>query len=161
MYDRGIRPSFESGLCVIPGLDQGNNGIALDVHSVASLLKSYLRELPEPLIPYSVYEDVMRVVTREREEEGEEVAVGHLCDIMTQTQSVPIHSYNTMQYVSRFLAVVAQHSDINKMTSANLATVFVQGFLQPEFVDADLMLATAMPRTIAMQVKSMFFIIRL
>ena len=30
-----------------------------DVHTVASLLKLYLRELPEPVIPYAKYEDFL------------------------------------------------------------------------------------------------------
>lgn len=30
-----------------------------DVHTVASLLKLYLRELPEPLVPYSRYEEFL------------------------------------------------------------------------------------------------------
>lgn len=28
-----------------------------DVHTVASLLKLYLRELPEPVVPFSQYQD--------------------------------------------------------------------------------------------------------
>lgn len=30
-----------------------------DVHTVASLLKLYLRELPEPVIPFNKYEDFL------------------------------------------------------------------------------------------------------
>lgn len=30
-----------------------------DVHTVASLLKLYLRELPEPVIPFCKYEDFL------------------------------------------------------------------------------------------------------
>lgn len=30
-----------------------------DVHTVASLLKLYLRQLPEPLVPYSCYQDFL------------------------------------------------------------------------------------------------------
>uniref|UniRef100_A0A8C7YYN9 Si:ch211-247j9.1 n=1 Tax=Oryzias sinensis TaxID=183150 RepID=A0A8C7YYN9_9TELE len=37
-FDSGERPSFDS---------------TTDVHSVASLLKLYLRQLPEPLVPYN------------------------------------------------------------------------------------------------------------
>uniref|UniRef100_A0A2K6KAK8 Rho GTPase activating protein 24 n=1 Tax=Rhinopithecus bieti TaxID=61621 RepID=A0A2K6KAK8_RHIBE len=41
-FDCGEKPSFDSNT---------------DVHTVASLLKLYLRELPEPVIPYGKYED--------------------------------------------------------------------------------------------------------
>ncbi len=33
-----------------------------DVHTVASLLKLYLRELPEPIIPYTLFEDAAYAV---------------------------------------------------------------------------------------------------
>lgn len=32
-----------------------------DVHTVASLLKLYLRELPEPVIPFSLFDDAIRI----------------------------------------------------------------------------------------------------
>ena len=37
----------------------------IDVHSVASLLKLYLRELPEPIVPRQFYEPVMKIVQRD------------------------------------------------------------------------------------------------
>ncbi|MGH0116759.1 UNVERIFIED_CONTAM: hypothetical protein FKN15_051485 [Acipenser sinensis] len=43
-FDAGEKPSFDS---------------STDVHTVASLLKLYLRELPEPLVPFSKYEDFL------------------------------------------------------------------------------------------------------
>ncbi|KAJ7996445.1 hypothetical protein DPEC_G00237150 [Dallia pectoralis] len=42
-FDAGEKPSFDS----------------TDVHTVASLLKLYLRELPEPLVPFSRYQDLL------------------------------------------------------------------------------------------------------
>ncbi|XP_038821564.1 rho GTPase-activating protein 24-like [Salvelinus namaycush] len=43
-FDAGEKPSFDS---------------STDVHTVASLLKLYLRELPEPLVPFSRYQDFL------------------------------------------------------------------------------------------------------
>lgn len=40
-----------------------------DVHTVASLLKLYLRELPEPVIPYAKYEDFLSCATLLSKEE--------------------------------------------------------------------------------------------
>jgi hypothetical protein len=139
MYDRGERPS-------LAGLDP-------DVHSVASLLKLYLRDLPEPLIPCSAYEKVMHLISREREEIGEEQAVVKLSEMLTYEILSP-SIYNTMKYLCRFLADVASHSAVNKMNALNLATVFVQSFIRPELDDPSLMLATSTQRTVATQVSS-------
>lgn len=41
-----------------------------DVHTVASLLKLYLRELPEPVVPYAKYEDFLscaKLLSKEEE----------------------------------------------------------------------------------------------
>ncbi|KAK1787379.1 hypothetical protein P4O66_002872 [Electrophorus voltai] len=43
-FDAGEKPSFDS---------------STDVHTVASLLKLYLRELPEPLVPFSRYQEFL------------------------------------------------------------------------------------------------------
>jgi len=50
-YDRGMRPVIDSA--------------DMDVHTASSLLKLFLRELPDPLIPTSYYETVMNIVTRQ------------------------------------------------------------------------------------------------
>ncbi|XP_025053081.1 rho GTPase-activating protein 24 isoform X2 [Alligator sinensis] len=54
-FDCGEKPSFDSNT---------------DVHTVASLLKLYLRELPEPVIPYAKHEDFLscaKLLSKEEE----------------------------------------------------------------------------------------------
>lgn len=42
-----------------------------DVHTVASLLKLYLRELPEPVVPFARYEDFLSCAQLLTKDEGE------------------------------------------------------------------------------------------
>lgn len=130
-FDRGERPEID-----VP---------EMDIHTAASLLKSYLRDLPGPLIPTEFYERVMQVIMRELPPDPEK-ALGRLAELM---RSVPVHNYNLLQYICQFLGKVAAHSDKNKMTSVNLATVFVQSFIRPEDDDPALLMATASSRTVA------------
>jgi len=142
IFDRGERPSLTAN---------DPPDILLDVHTVASLLKSYLRELPEPLVPYDIYEQVMTIVIREVPVIGEQCAAVKLGDLLACRLSPA--NYNTLQYVCLFLADVALYADDNKMTVSNLATVFAQCLLCPDAEgDPGLMLATSANRTIAAQV---------
>ena len=142
MFDRGERPSLTA---------DNSADVVLDVHSVASLLKSYLRELPESLVPCDIYEQVMTIVTRELPVIGEHHAAVKLGELLASRLSQA--NYNTLQYVCHFLVDVAQCVDDNKMTMANLATIFAQSFLRPSAEDdPGLMLATSENRTLAVQV---------
>lgn len=49
-YDTGTRPVFDGSRVV-------------DVHSAASLLKLYLRELPEPLLTYTLFPHFGRAIS--------------------------------------------------------------------------------------------------
>ena len=116
----------------------------VDVHSVASLLKLYLRELPEPLIPVTFYESVMKIVTRDFHLDPEN-ALDRLSKLLT---NIPRHNYNLLQYLSHFLLQVSLKADLNKMPIMNLATVFVQNnIIQPEDNDAVLLMGTSNGRT--------------
>lgn len=68
-FDSGERPSFD-GYNPYPAFSLCRFTItcsdkvcfacsSTDVHTVASLLKLYLRQLPEPLVPYSHYQDFL------------------------------------------------------------------------------------------------------
>ncbi|XP_039701729.1 rho GTPase-activating protein 24 isoform X2 [Pteropus medius] len=114
-FDCGEKPSFDSNT---------------DVHTVASLLKLYLRELPEPVIPYAKYEDFLscaKLLSKEEEAGVKELA--------KQVKSLPVVNYNLLKYICRFLDEVQSYSGVNKMSVQNLATVFGPNILRPKVED--------------------------
>lgn len=114
-FDAGERPSFPSDT---------------DVHTVASLLKLYLRELPEPVVPWSQYQDfldctnLLDINSKEGREKLEQ-----------QIALLPRANYNILSYVCRFLFEVQRHADVNKMNVENLATVMGINLLKPQLED--------------------------
>ena len=111
-FDCGEKPSFDSNT---------------DVHTVASLLKLYLRELPEPVVPYAKYEDFLSCATLLSKEEEAGVK-----ELMKQVKSLPVVNYNLLKYICRFLDEVQSYSGVNKMSAQNLATVFGPNILRPK-----------------------------
>ncbi|XP_034726859.1 rho GTPase-activating protein 25 isoform X1 [Etheostoma cragini] len=115
-FDAGERPSFPRDT---------------DVHTVASLLKLYLRELPEPVVPWTQYQDFLDCtnnVPDASSTEGWE-------KIDKQIALLPKTNYNLLSYVCRFLFEVQLHSKVNKMNVENLATVMGINLLKPQIED--------------------------
>uniref|UniRef100_UPI00398F6A04 rho GTPase-activating protein 22 isoform X1 n=1 Tax=Pristiophorus japonicus TaxID=55135 RepID=UPI00398F6A04 len=101
-----------------------------DVHTVASLLKLYLRELPEPVIPFAKYEDFLSCAQLLAKDEEEGVQ-----ELIKQVTSLPQANYNLLKYICRFLDEVQSYSSVNKMSVQNLATVFGPNILRPKLED--------------------------
>ncbi|XP_052007258.1 rho GTPase-activating protein 22 isoform X2 [Xyrauchen texanus] len=114
-FDCGDKPLFDSNT---------------DVHTVASLLKLYLRELPEPVIPFSKYEDFLTCAQLLLKDE--EVGI---CELVKQVNTLPQANYNLLKYICKFLDEVQSHSNENKMSVQNLATVFGPNILRPKVED--------------------------
>ncbi|KFV18390.1 Rho GTPase-activating protein 22, partial [Tauraco erythrolophus] len=114
-FDCGEKPLFDSNT---------------DVHTVASLLKLYLRELPEPVIPFAKYEDFLSCGQLLSKDEGEGTQ-----ELVKQVKNLPQANYNLLKYICKFLDEVQAHSSINKMSVQNLATVFGPNILRPEMED--------------------------
>ncbi|XP_012506720.1 PREDICTED: rho GTPase-activating protein 22 isoform X4 [Propithecus coquereli] len=114
-FDCGEKPLFDS---------------TTDVHTVASLLKLYLRELPEPVVPFARYEDFLSCAQLLTKDEGE----GTL-ELAKQVSNLPQANYNLLRYICKFLDEVQSHSNVNKMSVQNLATVFGPNILRPQIED--------------------------
>ncbi|XP_023679923.2 rho GTPase-activating protein 22 isoform X1 [Paramormyrops kingsleyae] len=101
-----------------------------DVHTVASLLKLYLRELPEPVVPFAKYEDFLTCAQMLAKDE--EMGIQELAK---QVKTLPQVNFNLLKYICRFLDEVQSHSSENKMSVQNLATVFGPNILRPKMED--------------------------
>ncbi|XP_076407946.1 rho GTPase-activating protein 17 isoform X6 [Peromyscus maniculatus bairdii] len=87
-----------------------------DPHAVAGALKSYLRELPEPLMTFSLYEEWTHVASVQDQDKK-------LQYLWTTCQKLPPQNFVNFRYLIKFLAKLAQTSDVNKMTPSNIAIV--------------------------------------
>ncbi|XP_074784630.1 rho GTPase-activating protein 25 isoform X2 [Athene noctua] len=114
-FDAGERPSFDRDT---------------DVHTVASLFKLYLRELPEPVVPWMQYEDFLLCGQALDADERK----GHQ-DLLKQLSLLPRDNYNLLSYICRFLHEIQLNSSVNKMSVDNLATVIGVNLIRPKIED--------------------------
>lgn len=106
-----------------------------DVHTVASMLKLYLRELPEPVIPFAFYQSFTEALKLYEGKQG--MGVEELNRLLLQ---VPRANFNVLKYTIRFLDEVQEHADHNKMNSMNLGTIFGPHFLSPKTEDPQVLM---------------------
>ncbi|NXG63091.1 3BP1 protein, partial [Hemiprocne comata] len=87
-----------------------------DPHAVAGALKSYLRELPQPLMTFELYNEWVKVASLKD-------ADGRIRSLQDTCSRLPHESYNNLRYLIKFLAKLAEHQELNKMTPSNIAIV--------------------------------------
>ncbi|VEN39770.1 unnamed protein product [Callosobruchus maculatus] len=83
------------------------------VIDVSVVLKSFLRELPEPLIPYSFHELFLRC----------SIVEDKVNAILLACLLLPNEHVNVLSFVMQFLDEVSSHAKYNKMNSYNLAVL--------------------------------------
>nr|XP_042121124.1 SH3 domain-binding protein 1 [Peromyscus maniculatus bairdii] len=101
-----------------------------DPHAVAGALKSYLRELPEPLMTSDLYDDWMRAASL-KESGARLEALGDVCS------RLPQENFNNLRYLMKFLALLAEEQEVNKMTPSNIAIVLGPNLLWPAEKEGD------------------------
>ncbi|XP_075694017.1 rho GTPase-activating protein 1 isoform X2 [Rhinoderma darwinii] len=87
-----------------------------DVHLTAVILKTFLRELPEPLLTFNLYNYVVGFSNLEQEKQVESTR--------ETLKTLPEENYEVLQFLVAFLVLVSARSGENKMTNTNLAVVF-------------------------------------
>ncbi|XP_057596814.1 bargin isoform X6 [Hippopotamus amphibius kiboko] len=102
-----------------------------DPHAVAGALKSYLRELPEPLMTFDLYDDWMRAASL-KEPGARLEALQEVCS------HLPHENHNNLRYLMKFLARLAEEQEVNKMTPSNIAIVLGPNLLWPPEKEGDL-----------------------
>ncbi|XP_063220285.1 GTPase-activating protein CdGAPr isoform X3 [Bacillus rossius redtenbacheri] len=107
----------------VPALYE-DEAIRLDIHSVASLLKMYFRELPNPLCTYQLYDTFVAAVQSSQDE-----AYRLLC-MREAVQKLPPPHYRTLEYLVKHLARVAEKGHATGMTARNVAIVWAPNLLR-------------------------------
>ncbi|KAG9073239.1 hypothetical protein KI688_001031 [Linnemannia hyalina] len=104
-YDIGMQP------------DLMDTEIYQDICSITSVLKQYLRSLPDPLIPYDLYAEFMEAISLPQNN----AKIQTFKDLMDR---MPVAHYATLKVLLEHLNRVTQKDKINLMTSKNLSVVF-------------------------------------
>lgn len=79
-----------------------------DIHNISSLLKKFLKELPDPLIPSAMYADFI-LCGRQSDEEQRTLRLQEL------VYRLPTAHYHTLKYLMTHLNKVTTYSKENKV----------------------------------------------
>ncbi|KAJ5072371.1 rho gtpase-activating protein 68f [Anaeramoeba ignava] len=93
-----------------------------NIHIIASVLKSFLRNYDPPLIVYKLYKPFLKIQKKGSDKKNDQLVKLLLL--------LPDEHQLVLKHVFEFLAYIAQHSDKNLMTASNLATVFGPNILR-------------------------------
>lgn len=99
-----------------------------DPHLIASILKTYFRELPEPVMTYALYQRL--VDTNNMSDLSERVV-----SISSALDLLPDANYQTIRLLFWLLNCIIIYSDKNMMTAGNLATCWAPNLMAPETIN--------------------------
>ncbi|EGD85576.2 uncharacterized protein TERG_01847 [Trichophyton rubrum CBS 118892] len=111
------------------------------VHDAANILRRYLNQLPEPIVPLEFYERFREPLRhRHGRPDGEEAAIqvdrergfdreAAVIAYQQLIKELPPLNRQLLLYILDLLTVFASKSDLNRMTAANLAAIFQPGML--------------------------------
>ncbi|XP_050951325.1 rho GTPase-activating protein 45 isoform X2 [Labeo rohita] len=119
-------------------------------HDISNVLKLYLRQLPEPIMPFRLYNSLMGLAKESLAvvgPEGAETGKGpDLVDLGPETdpellalvdrlrnllKELPKPNTATLRYIARHLRRIAELEDDNKMSPSNLGIVFGPSLMRP------------------------------
>ncbi|XP_031428862.1 rho GTPase-activating protein 44 isoform X2 [Clupea harengus] len=104
-----LKASLDCGVVDVPEY-------SADPHAIAGALKSYLRELPEPLMTSELYDDWIQASNIQDLDK-------RLQALLAACEKLPQDNLNNFRYLIKFLAKLIEDQDLNKMTPGNIAIV--------------------------------------
>jgi len=95
-------------------------------HQLAAILKTFFRELTNPLLTFELFDPIIQVGDDHTLEDEEQIE-----KIKTMIQNIPKVNQMILQMILLLLITVAKNSEKNKMTHSNLAIVFGPNLIKP------------------------------
>ncbi|XP_018495036.1 protein FAM13A [Galendromus occidentalis] len=90
-----------------------------DIAAAAGLLKTFFRELPEPLIPSKMYNHFLEAT--QTTQSDHELRLGRFRALV---EELPEENFMVLRYLCRFLHKVSQHEETTRMNPSALGIVF-------------------------------------
>ncbi|KAJ2745254.1 hypothetical protein GGI20_002322 [Coemansia sp. BCRC 34301] len=95
-----------------------------DINVVSGVMKQFLRELPEPLMTYNLYEGYINAASIDDYDE-------RLWAIKDLVHALPAPNYTVLKRLVEHLERVTDYEEVNHMYGTNLALVFGPSLLRP------------------------------
>ncbi|KAL1023063.1 hypothetical protein UPYG_G00036000 [Umbra pygmaea] len=129
-------------------------------HDISNVLKLYLRQLPEPIMPFRLYNSLMGLAKESLQVDGEDLGTGkgpELVDLGAETdpavlvvvdrlsellKELPKANIATLRYIVRHLRRIAELEQDNKMSPSNLGIVFGPSLMRPRPTGATVSLSS-------------------
>ncbi|KAF9129110.1 hypothetical protein BGW39_004452 [Mortierella sp. 14UC] len=109
-----LRSAFDRDCAAVDLSSEENCG---DINSVASVLKTWFRELPDPLLTRQLYPEFINAANME------DPAL-QLMNLHQVTNQLPDPNYATLKFLMCHLNKVQANQEVNKMGASNLGLIF-------------------------------------
>uniref|UniRef100_A0A8C8A1D1 Rho GTPase activating protein 9 n=1 Tax=Oryzias sinensis TaxID=183150 RepID=A0A8C8A1D1_9TELE len=93
-----------------------------DIHVITGALKLFFRELPEPVVPFGFFTDIVETLNY----------VEKVDRMKCLVLNMPPPNHDTLQFMCQHLRRVLGHSDTNRMNTQNIGIVFGPTLMRPE-----------------------------
>ncbi|KAB5535978.1 hypothetical protein PHYPO_G00124050 [Pangasianodon hypophthalmus] len=119
-------------------------------HDISNVLKLYLRQLPEPLILYRYYNEIIGLAKEAQSITADDTRSPHLSielnrvilKIRDLLRHLPPAHYRTLHFLITHLHRVSEHAEENKMDVRNLGIIFGPTLIKPRQLDSDVSLSS-------------------
>ncbi|NXP34996.1 HMHA1 protein, partial [Leiothrix lutea] len=130
-------------------------------HDISNVLKLYLRQLPEPLMPFRLYNELMGLAKEslqggeakgrsgkggpelvDRGADTDQLVLSLVLKLRELLKELPSENMATLQYLLQHLRRIMEVEQDNKMTSGNLGIVFGPTLMRPRPTDATISLSS-------------------
>nr|XP_034975220.1 rho GTPase-activating protein 45 isoform X4 [Zootoca vivipara] len=129
-------------------------------HDISNVLKLYLRQLPEPIMPFRMYNSLMGLAKEslqggsegrpgksiaelvDRGPETEKVVMALVTKLRDLLRELPSENLSTLKYILLHLRRIVEVEQENKMTPGNLGIVFGPTLMRPRPTEATISLSS-------------------
>lgn len=106
-------------------LDLFESSIKPDMHTIAGLLKLYLRELPCPIFGLDTYNSLQNIVLAQGKNGSKEILALMFKDYINNPANIDTVHYDACYVIFKFLRQIIANSASNRMNLRNVCIVFV------------------------------------